>query len=147
MSGKKRELPLMRRRIEALLLKTFANGCTEDEAVSAFAKAKALVFKYGIDPGAFRWPQRPSASTGSASSGSEVPRPSSSSDAGLGKSIGRLAESLLLKHPEWSHTQIADAVNQDVEGARATAKSVRRYASRMRARGEDVPTRRRSKHA
>ncbi|MFG1364120.1 DUF2786 domain-containing protein [Xanthobacter versatilis] len=40
-----RELPLVRRRIEALLLKTAANGCTPGEAAAAFEKAEELTAK------------------------------------------------------------------------------------------------------
>ena len=59
MKDAKRELPLVRRRIEALLKKTVANGCTAGEALSAFEKAEELAAKYEFDPGSFRWPQRP----------------------------------------------------------------------------------------
>ena len=62
-----RELPLVRRRIEALLLKTVANGCTAGEAAAAYEKAEELTAKYGIDPDDFRWPPRPSTIFSSAS--------------------------------------------------------------------------------
>ena len=55
-----RELPLIKRRIEALLKKTVANGCTPGEAAAAIDKAEELVAKYDLDPGSFRWPPRPS---------------------------------------------------------------------------------------
>lgn len=57
--SQRKELPLVKRRIEALLKKTVANGCTLGEAAAAFEKAEELAGKYEFDPGAFRWPQRP----------------------------------------------------------------------------------------
>lgn len=51
-----RKLPLGKRRIEALLKKTEANGCTRGEAEAALEKAKELVAKYELDPCSFRWP-------------------------------------------------------------------------------------------
>lgn len=56
-----RELPLVKRRIAALLDKTEANGCTRGEAGAAIAKARELVRQYRLNPGAFRWPEKPSA--------------------------------------------------------------------------------------
>ena len=58
-----------------------------------------------------------------------------------GKGIGKLAERLIVKYPDWTYRRIAEEVNVQVEGARASEKSVRWYASRMRKRGEDVPSR------
>lgn len=49
-----RELPLIKRRIEALLDKTVSNGCTVGEAATALEKAEELVAKYELDPGSFR---------------------------------------------------------------------------------------------
>jgi len=139
-----RELPLVRRRIEALLLKTEANGCTAGEAAAAFEKAEELVAKYGIDPGAFRWPPRPSTSFGSATSEPDAPRAPRAAVSGRGKGIGRAAEALIVEHPDWSYSAIAEEVNRLVDGACASEKSVRWYASKMRRRGEAVPLRRRA---
>lgn len=139
-----RELPLVKRRIEALLLKTLANGCTAGEAAAAFEKAEELVAKYSIDPDEFRWPPRPSTNFGSASSCPNASKPPRAAASGRGKGIGRTAEALIVEHPDWTYAAIAAEVNQLVEGAKASEKSVRWYASRMRRRGEDVPLRRRA---
>lgn len=139
-----RELPLVRRRIEALLLKTVANGCTPGEAATAFEKAEELTAKYGIDPDEFRWPPRPSTIYGSASSGPGASKPPRAAASGRGKGIGRTAEALIVEHPDWTYAAIAAEVNRLVEGAHASEKSVRWYASRMRRRGESVPLRRRA---
>lgn len=130
-----RELPLVKRRITALLEKTEANGCTLSEVAAAIEKARELVKKYKLDPSAFRWPQEPSTREPVPTSG---PVPSS-----RGRGIGRLAEQLIVEHPEWSHTQIAEEVNRQIAGACATSKSVRWYASKIRKRGEDISSRRR----
>jgi hypothetical protein len=137
-----KELPLVRRRIEALLQKTEANGCTAGEAAAAFEKAEELVAKYGIDPGQFRWPPRPSTIFGSASLGSSASKPPRAAGSGRGKGIGRAAEKLIVEHPDWTYAAIAAEVNRLVEGAHASEKSVRWYASKMRRRGEAVPLRR-----
>ncbi|MFG1391245.1 DUF2786 domain-containing protein [Xanthobacter agilis] len=139
-----RELPLIRRRIDALLRKTEANGCTVSEAATAFEKAEELVAKYGIDPGQFRWPPRPSTIFGSAASGPEASKPPRTAGSSRGKGIGRTAEALILEHPDWHYSAIAAEVNRLVDGARASEKSVRWYASRMRRRGEAVLLRRRA---
>lgn len=139
-----RKLPLVRRRIEALLLKTVANGCTAGEAAAAFEKAEELTAKYGIDPDEFRWPPRPSTIFGSASSGPGASKPPRAAGSGEGKGIGRTAEALIVERPDWSYLAIAAEVNRMVDGAHASEKSVRWYASRMRSRGEAVPIRRRA---
>ncbi|ALK09272.1 hypothetical protein BVIR_1489 [Blastochloris viridis] len=139
-----RELPLVKRRIEALLEKTEANGCPAGEAAAALEKAEELVAKYGLDPGAFRWPPRPSTQFGSAASGPEAPRPPRASGPSRGKGIGRLAERLIIEHSDCTYAAIAAEVNRLIEGARASEKSVRWSASRMRRRGEDIANRRKN---
>ena len=138
-----RELPLVKRRIAALLEKTEANGCTPGEAAAAFEKAEELVAKYELDPGTFRWPSRPSTPFGSARSGPRAPKPPQATASSRGKGIGRLAEQLIVERPDWTYRRIAEEVNARIEGASASEKSVRWYASRMRRRGKDAPDRRR----
>ena len=145
MANTKRELPLIKRRIEALLEKTEANGCTPGEAAAAFEKAEELVGKHGLDPEAFRWPPRPSTPFGSAISGSDARKPPRASGARPRLGIGKLAERMIVEHPDWTYRRIAEEVNAQVEGAAASEKSVRWYASRMRARGEAVPSRHRKR--
>ncbi|MCO5131550.1 MAG: DUF2786 domain-containing protein [Xanthobacteraceae bacterium] len=129
-----RELPLVKRRIIALLEKTEANGCTPGEAAAAFEKAEELVAKYKLDPGAFRWPPRPSTPFGSARSGPGVPKQPRASASGRGRGIGQLAERLIVEHPDWTYRRIAEEVNARIDGARTSEKSVRWYASQMRRR-------------
>jgi hypothetical protein len=133
-----RELPLVKRRIAALLEKTEANGCTPGEAAAAFEKAEELVAKYKLDPGSFRWPSRPSTAFGSARSGPGASKPSQAAASSRGRGIGRLAKRLILEHPDWTYRRIAEEVNAQIEGARASEKSVRWYASTMRKRGVDM---------
>lgn len=138
-----RELPLVKRRIAALLDKTEANGCTPGEAAAAFEKAEELVAKYGLDPGAFQWPSRPSTPVGSARSGPKPSKPPQAAASSRGRGIGKLAEQLIVEYSHWTYRQIAEEVNARIEGARASEKSVRWYASRMRRRGAGVPHRKR----
>lgn len=69
------------------------------------------------------------------------------SASGRGLGIGLLAESLIVRHPEWTHAAVAAEVNRTIEGAHATSKSVRWYVCRMRHRGEAVPGRRKKAEA
>jgi hypothetical protein len=137
-----RELSLVKRRIAALLEKTEANGCTPGEDAAAFEKAEELVAKYKLDPDSFRWPPRPSTPFGSARSGLGAPKPPRAAAPGRGRGIGKLAERLIVEHPDWTYRRIADEVNARIEGAHASDKSVRWYASRMRQRESSVPSRR-----
>jgi hypothetical protein len=130
-----RELPLVKRRIEALLAKTEANGCTPGESAAAFEKAEELVAKYELDPGVFRWPLRPSTPFGSATSAPKPSKQPRAAASGRGRGIGKLAEQLIVEHPEWTYRRIAEEVNGRIEGATSSEKSVRWYVSQMRRRG------------
>lgn len=138
-----RELPLVRRRVGALLEKTEANGCTPGEAAAAFEKAEELVATYKLDPGAFRWPPRPSTQFGSATSGPSASTQPPAATPTRGRGIGKLAERLIVEHPNWTYRSIAEEVNRQIEGATASEKSVRWYASQMRKRGDNVVSRKR----
>ena len=133
-----KELPLVRRRVEALLSKTVANGCTAGEAAAALEKAEELVAKYELDPGQFWWPPRHSTIFGSATSGPSASRPPRAAASSRGRGIGRLAERLIVERPDWTYRRIAEEVNRQIEGARASEKSVRWYACRMRRRSDKV---------
>lgn len=130
-----RELPLVRRRIEALLEKTETNGCTPGEAATAFEKAEELVAKYELDTGSFRWPPRPSTQFGSATSGPNAPKQPPAAVSSRGKGVGKLAERLIVEHPDWAYGRIAEEVNARIEGAHASEKSIRWYSHRMRKAG------------
>lgn len=137
-----RELPLVKRRIAALLDKTEANGCTPGEAAAAFEKAEEFVAKYKLDPDSFQWPSRPSTPFGSARSGPGASKQPPATAPGRGRGIGKLAERLIVDHPDWTYRRIAEEVNRQIEGATASEKSVRWYASQMRKRGDAISSRR-----
>ena len=61
----------------------------------------------------------------------------------VGKGIGRLARELLMDPAGYPHGVIAEMVNAQIEGAQASAKSVRWYAHDMRKKGAAVPERQR----
>ena len=42
---------------------------------------------------------------------------------------------LIVEHPDWTYRRVAEEVNARIEGAHASEKSVRWYASRMRKTG------------
>jgi hypothetical protein len=133
-----RELPLVKRRIAALLEKTEANGCTPGEADAAVRKARELVRQYKLDPGAFQWPHMPSAAGTEQTSEPSASKRSPATTSSRGKGIGKLAERLIVEHPDWTYRHIAEEVNARIEGAKASEKSVRWYASRMRRRRQPV---------
>ncbi|HCE6772233.1 TPA: hypothetical protein NHP28_003307 [Pseudomonas aeruginosa] len=62
----------------------------------------------------------------------------------VGKGIGRLARELLMDPAGYPHAVIAEMVNAQIEGAQASAKSVRWYAHDMRKKGAVVPERQRA---
>lgn len=138
-----RLLDTLNGRVAALLDKTEANGCTPGEAAAAFEKAEELVAKYKLDLDSFRWPSRPSTPFGSARSGPGVPKSPQAAASSRGRGIGKFAEQLIVEHPDWTYRRIAQEVNGRIEGATASEKSVRWYASKMRQRGDGVPHRRR----
>jgi hypothetical protein len=114
------ELPLVKRCIAALPEKIEANGCTPGEAAAAFEKAKELVAKYELDPGAFRWPPRPSAPFGSARSGPSASKLPGSATSGRGRSIGKHAEQLIIEHPT---RPTGASPRRSTRGSRASEKS------------------------
>jgi len=61
--------------------------------------------------------------------------------ASSGKGIGRLAREFLMDPAGYPHALIAEMVNAQIEGAQASAKSVRWYAHDMRKKGIEVPPR------
>jgi len=131
-----REAPLVKRRIAALLDKTETNGCTPGEADAAIRKARELVRQYKLDPGAFRWPEKPSVAEAEPTSEPNASKPSPATASSRGKGIGKLAEQLIVEHPDWTYRRIAEEVNARIEGATASEKSVRWYESQMRKRGK-----------
>lgn len=64
-----------------------------------------------------------------------TPKPPRAAGSARGKGIGKLAERLIVEHPDWTYRRIAEEVNARIEGAHASEKSVRWYASKMRRRG------------
>lgn len=65
----------------------------------------------------------------------------------VGKGIGRLAREFLMDPAGYPHALIAEMVNAQIEGAQATAKSVRWYAHDMRKKGIEVPPRQKAHSA
>lgn len=58
-----------------------------------------------------------------------------------GMGIGALARELLMDPAGHVHSRIAEMINERIEGASATAQSIRWYATKMRADGIKVPER------
>lgn len=60
-----------------------------------------------------------------------------------GMGVGKLAREYLMLPSGWPCQTIADQINTQIAGAKATAASVRWYANKMRKEGIAVPPRRR----
>ncbi len=69
----------------------------------------------------------------------ETPEATGEKPRGLG--VGALARAILMDPAGFPHALVADMVNAQIEGAAATAKSVRWYANDMRKKGVEVPPR------
>lgn len=80
----------------------------------------------------------------SGTSGPKPPKQPPAARSGRGKGIGKLAERLIVEHPDRTYRRIAGEVHARIEGAKASEKSVRWYASRMRRRGEEIANRRKN---
>ncbi|TWI10512.1 hypothetical protein [Aerolutibacter ruishenii] len=87
-------------------------------------------------------PKKPKAAAKRAEPKAEVTEASEAAEKkprGLG--VGALARAILVDPAGHPHALIAEMVNAQIEGAAATAKSVRWYANDMRKKGVEVPPR------
>ena len=106
------------------------------------ARIEQIVADKNIDPAPPRQPKKPKATakrTHPRANGAEAPEIAEKKPRGLG--IGALARAILMDPAGYPHALVADMVNAQVEGAAATAKSVRWYANDMRKKGVEVPPR------
>lgn len=69
----------------------------------------------------------------------ETPAATEKKSRGLG--VGALARAILMDPAGYPHALVANMVNAQIEGAAATAKSVRWYANDMRKKSIEVPPR------
>ena len=95
-----------------------------------------------IDLASFRQPKKPKATVQRAepkAEATEAPEATEKKPRGLG--VGALARAILMDPAGFPHALVADMVNAQIEGAVATAKSVRWYANDMRKKGVEVPPR------
>jgi hypothetical protein len=116
-------------------LKTFANRAKLIDRIRSVAKTKNLDLGSLGQP---RKPEVPAADSTPAAESAESPKATGKK---RGSGVGELARQLLLHPAGYPHALVAAMVNQQIEGARATAKSVRWYACDMRKMGIDVPER------
>ena len=106
------------------------------------ARIEQVAADKNIDLASFGQPKKPKATTPRAepkAEATEAPEATEKKPRGLG--VGALARAILMDPAGHPHALIAKMVNAQVEGAAATAKSVRWYANDMRKRGVEVPPR------
>ena len=116
--------------------KTFATRGKLVARIEQIAEAKS------IDLASFGQPKKPKAAAQRAQPRADVasaPEATEKKPRGLG--VGALARAILMDPAGHPHALVAGMVNAQIEGAQATAKSVRWYANDMRKRGVEVPPR------
>lgn len=113
--------------------KTFATRGKLVARIEQIAEAKS------IDLASFGQPKRPKATKERAQPRAELTEATEKKP--QGKGIGALARAILMDPAGHPHALVADMVNAQIEGAAATAKSVRWYANDMRKKGVEVPPR------
>lgn len=117
--------------------KTFATRGKLVARIEQIAEAK------NIDLALFGQPKRPKATKERAEPKAEAAEaPETTEKKPHGKGIGALARAILMDPTGHPNALIAEMVNAQIDGAAATAKSVRWYANAMRKKGVEVPPRR-----
>lgn len=116
--------------------KTFSTKSKLIDRIKAIAEVKNL------DLDSSRQPQSLEAATELAQPRAESSEePKVTKKKSQGKGIGLLAREILMDPAGYPHATVAEMVNTQIEGATATAKSIRWYACDMRKQGIDVPPR------
>ena len=108
------------------------------------ARIEQVAADKNIDLASFGQPKRPKAAEQRAQPQADVAaEPEATEKKPHGKGIGALARAILMDPAGFPHGVIAEMVNAQIEGAQASAKSVRWYAHDMRKKGATVPERQR----
>ncbi|AVJ32386.1 hypothetical protein CLM74_06135 [Stenotrophomonas sp. MYb57] len=116
--------------------KTFATRAKLVARIEQVAADKSLDLS---SPGRPKKPAAAEQRTDPKADAAEAPEAAEKKPRGLG--VGVFARAILMDPAGHPHALIAEMVNAQVEGAAATAKSVRWYANDMRKRGVKVPPR------
>lgn len=116
--------------------KTFATRAKLVARIEQIAEAKS------IDLSSSGQPKKPKATKERAQPKAEAAEATDATEKKAhGKGIGALARAILMDPAGFPHALVAEMVNAQIEGAAATAKSVRWYANDMRKKGVEVPPR------
>lgn len=106
------------------------------------ARIEQIAADKNIDLSSPGQPKKPKATAKRAepkAEAAETPEATEKKPRGLG--VGALARAILMDPAGFPHALVADMVNAQIDGAAATAKSVRWYANDMRKKGVEVPPR------
>lgn len=106
------------------------------------ARIEQIAADKNVDLASSGQPKKPKATARRAepkSEAAEMPEATEKKPRGLG--VGALARAILMDPAGHPHALVAYMVNAQIEGAAATAKSVRWYANDMRKKGVEVPSR------
>jgi len=106
------------------------------------ARIEQIAADKNVDLSSSGQPKKPKATakrTQPKAEATETPDAAEKKPRGLG--VGALARAILMDPAGYPHALVADMVNAQVEGAAATAESVRWYANDMRKKGVEVPPR------
>lgn len=102
-------------------------------------RIKQVAADKNIDLASFGQPKKPKVTVQRAEPKAEATEATEKKPRGLG--VGALARAILMDPAGFPHALVADMVNAQIEGAAATAKSVRWYANDIRKKGVEVPPR------
>ncbi|WP_428992239.1 hypothetical protein [Pseudoxanthomonas suwonensis] len=106
------------------------------------ARIEQVAADKNIDLASFGQPKRPKVPKVRAQPHAKTTEtPEATEKKPRGKGIGALARAILMDPMGFPHVLVAEMVNAQIEGAAATAKSVRWYANDMRKKGVEVPPR------
>lgn len=106
------------------------------------ARIEQVAADKNIDLVSFGQPKKPKVTAQRAEPNTEATEaPDATEEKPRGLGVGALARAILMDPAGYPHALVADMVNAQIDGAAATAKSVRWYANDMRKRGVEVPPR------
>lgn len=119
--------------------KTFSTRPKLLARIRSITESKGLALDAVAIPGAHEEPQSTAHADAKPRAAEAADTPKEPKKRGLG--VGELARVLLMDPAGYPHALIAAMVNEQIEGAAATHKSVRWYAAKMRKEGIEVPPR------
>lgn len=105
------------------------------------ARLRSIAEAKNLDLRSLGQPEKPEATAAAATPSTKAAEGPDTARKKRGLGVGELARTLLMHPAGYPHAHIAEMVNAQIQGAHATAKSVRWYACEMRKRAVTLPER------